>query len=139
MAKKKKAAAYPKTSIKKDGYKMHYSDEVREMMEEHMHDAAKIKRHKPQEVSKGEGKDTSSTGSQRPRRKCVESDLNNRQRKPNDEPFSVEAEYDAIKAFKRAGGNKNTGADNDKESLEYSRKMKVGTKSKSNSKAKKRK
>ena len=119
-----------KPTIKKDGYAMHDTDEVREMMEEHMHDAAKIKRHPHKDMIKAEGCDMSSTGSQRPKRHNKETDLNHGKKKRADEPFSVEAEYDAIKSFKRAGLDKNTGADDNKEDVKYARKMKIGAKNK---------
>ncbi len=77
MAKKKKASAYPKTSIKKDGYEMHYGVEIQDMMEKAMY--------------KGAG------------RRHPSEDLNNGYIKPADEPFDVCAKRDAVKAFHRAG------------------------------------
>lgn len=104
MAKKKKVASYPKTSIAKDGYEMHYGHEIQEMMEKHMY--------------KGAG------------RRHPSDDLNYNYHKPADEPFDVCAKKDAVKAFHRSGLGPKSGADNDKESMMYAREMRIGKKKK---------
>ncbi len=124
------------SKIKQHGYKIRPTQEVRDMMEEYMHAAAKIKHHLSKGMIPAEGQDESYTGSQRPTRKNKVTDLNHGKKKLTDDPYYEVAEEDSIKSYKRAGLNKNTGADNDKESLDYARKMRVGTKKKANEKAK---
>ena len=103
MAKKKKAS-YPKTSIAKDGYEMHYGHEIQEMMEKAMY--------------KGAGK------------RHPSEDLNYGYVKPVGERFDICAKKDAVKAFHRAGLDAKSGADNDKESMMYAKEMRIGKKKK---------
>ncbi len=125
-------------SIKQDGYKIRHTNEVREMMEEHMHAAANIPRHRSRGMVAAEGQDTSYTGSQRPTRKNKVTDLNHAKKKISDQPYHEVAEEDSIASYKRAGLGKNTGADDNKEDMEYSRKVKVGAKHKAHHKKKKK-
>lgn len=98
----KKEMKHHKPTIKKDGYEMHYGHEIQEMMGDHMRKAVGIKKR--------------------------EGDLNNGKVTPKNEHADECAKHDAKKAYKRAGLNKKSGADNDKESLEVSRKIGVKTK-----------
>lgn len=127
------------SKIKMGGYKVRPIEEVREMMEEHMHAAANIKRHSSKGMVPAEGLDESFTESQRPTRKNKVTDLNHGKKKLNDQPYSEVAEEDSIASYKRAGLDKNSGADNEKEDLKYAKNMKIGVKTKSNSKTKKKK
>ena len=102
MAKKKKSASYPKPSIKNDGYAMHYGTEIQDMMEQCMY--------------KGAG------------RRHPSEDLNNGCTKPPDERFDIFAKKDSIRAFHRAGLDARSGANNNAESLDYSRKIGLKTK-----------
>ncbi len=122
--------------IKQHGYKIRPTEEVREMMEEHMHAAANIKRHSSKGMIPAEGLDESFTGSQRPTRKNKVTDLHHGKKKILDVPYYEDAEEDSIKSYKRAGLGKNTGADDNKEDVEYSRNIKVGAKNKASKKSK---
>src|SRR4029077_6242321 len=86
-----------KPSMKKDGYEVHHGREIRDMMEEHMHKAAGIKR------KRGDYLD----------------DLDYAKDKPRDEHFDECGKKDSKVAYKKAGLGPKSGADNDKESLEY--------------------
>lgn len=97
-----------KTSIKKDGYEIHHGKEVRDMMEDHMHKAAGIKR----------------------RGEKYSDDLDYAKDKPSTEHFDECQEKDSKMAYRKAGLNKKSGADNDKESMEESRKIGIKTKKK---------
>lgn len=125
-----------KDKIKRGGYKIRPIEEVREMMEENMHAAANIKRHSSKGMIPAEGLDESFTGSQRPTRKNKVTDLNHGKKKLNDDPYYEVAEEDSIQSYKRAGLGKNSGADDQKEDVEYARSIKIGAKEKSNSERK---
>jgi hypothetical protein len=127
------------SKIKMGGYKVRPIEEVRDMMEENMHAAANIKRHSSKGLIPAEGLDESFTGSQRLTRKNKVTDLNHGKKKLVDDPYYEVAEEDSIASYKRAGLDKNSGADDEKEDLRYAKKMKVGVKTKSNSKTKKKK
>ena len=82
------------------------------------------KYHEKKKQLKGAETDTSSSVNRKPKRPA-ESDLNNMMNKPKDEPFYDYAKGDAVKAYFEDGLNAKTGKDNDKESLQFSRRAGV--------------
>ncbi|SRR5258706_2489722 len=96
---KKKVPAKSSHSIKKDGYEIHYGHEIQDMMEKHMY--------------RGAG------------RRHPSDDLNNGEVKPAGEPFYEAAKMDSKRAYRRAGLGPKSGADNDKESMEYAKEVGV--------------
>lgn len=101
---KKKVVAKSSHSIKKDGYEVHYGTEIQQMMEQHMYKAAG--------------------------RRHPSDNLNNGEIKPPDMRFDEEAKIDSKRAYHRAGLGPHSGADNDKESMEYAKAMRIGAKKK---------